>query len=203
MRIVAIVLALVLVASAALAGVGHNPVHKIAIHIKSHPTSCTENYPTFPDCVSIQHTYSGCGDIDVMPVFYDLIEFTAVEFGLTWWLDPSLSMVWTRCLGDAAVGTIVQSGDGTAITWGACQHSYSVAPGYGWLSVTGQEIMYPDHNPETLRCGVIDCQASPGPYFDYALQYSAGGICGILGDDPCMPVGVRQSTWGAIKVLVR
>lgn len=203
MRIIAIVLALVLVAGSALAGLGHNPVHKAAIHIKNHPTSCAVNYPTFANCVAIQHTYGGCGDVDVMPVFFDLSEFTSVDFGLTWWINPSLSMVWTRCLGAGAVGTISHSGDGTVITWGACQQAYSVAPGYGWLSVSGPEIIYPDRNPVTLRCGVTDCQPSPGPYFDSSSQYSAGGICGIVGDDPCTPVGTRHSTWGAIKAMLR
>jgi hypothetical protein len=202
MRYFAIVLAVTLVATAVEAGQNWN--NKIAVHVKSHPTSCAEGYPSFLDCTSIQTTWAGCGDADVMPVFYELIEFTSVEFGLSWWFDPTLSMVWTRCKGDAAAGTITHSGDGTVITWAACQVAYSVVPGYGWLTVSGPEIVSPDLNPVTRRCGVIDCQVSPGPYFDWSLGWYSAGICGPVGDDPCAPAdAVEPSTWGAIKALLR
>lgn len=201
MRALAIMLALLLAATAATAG--NNPSHKTAVHIKSHPTSCIENYPSFPSCSSIQSTYGGCGSVDVLPVFYELHEYTSVEFGLTWVFNPSLSMVWTRCKGDVGVGTISHSGDGTIVSWATCQHSYSVAPGYGWLTVGGPELIYASYNPTTGRCGVIDCQALPGPYFDWSSYYGAGGLCGTIGDDPCVPVGLEGSTWGAVKALIR
>jgi hypothetical protein len=200
-----VVVAVALVAASAYAGMGSNPSNKVALHVKSHPTSCAEGYPVFLDCLSIQTTYPGCGDVDVMPVFYDLVEFTAVEFGLAWLHDPSASMLWTRCKGDAAVGTIVHSGDGTMITWTACQVAYSIAPGFGWLTVGGPEFIRLDNYPVTHRCGVTDCQAPPGPYFDCS-GVSGAGVCGLVGDDPCRPVDPSETvptTWGAIKALVR
>ena len=51
---------------------GGNPAHKVAIHVKAHPTSCTKAYPVFTTCSSIVHTWAAQGDLDVMPVFYDL-----------------------------------------------------------------------------------------------------------------------------------
>jgi len=115
-----------------------------------------------------------------------------------------MSMVWTRCKGDAEVGTITHPGDGTVITWSACQTAYSVAPGYGWLTIPGVEMVRPVANPVTHRYGVTDCQASPGPYFDYSQSYRAAGIGGMIGDDPCAPYdAVEPTTWGAIKALVK
>jgi hypothetical protein len=203
MRALVIVIALVLAASAAFAGLGRNPLNKIAIHVKTHPTSCTDGYPSFPGCFSIQQTYGGCGEVDVMPVFYDLYEFKSVEFGLRLWNDPSLSIFWTRCKGDAAVGTISRSGDGTVITWTTCQRTYSVAPGYGWLTVNEREFVCPVPNPVTLKCGVTDCQSAPGPYFDWSEEYSCAGICGSVGDDPCRPDAADKTSWGAIKAIFR
>jgi hypothetical protein len=199
----AIVICVALVFIATAGSAGSNPLNKMAIHVKSHPTSCTEGYPSFGDCSSIQSTYAGCGDIDVIPVLFDLMEFTSVEFGLSWWHDPSLTMQWTRCEGDGAIGTITNSGDGTVVTWMTCQTAYSVAPGYGWLAVSGPAYVHPIPNPSTHACGVIDCSPPPGPYYDYPISVYGAGVCGMIGDDPCAPDASKPSTWGAIKALMR
>jgi hypothetical protein len=207
MRLFAIVLPAAMVVLAVLtataAYAGDNPGHMLAIHVKSHPTSCTEGYPSFPTCDAIQETYAGCGEVDIIPVFYDLVEFTGVEFGIIWSHFPSVSMVWTRCDGDASVGTIAHPGDGTVITWSTCQAGPSVAPGYGWLAISGAEYVCPAGNPVTGRYGVNDCSPTLGPDFDWSVGYSCAGTCGFVGDDPCRPVTARPSTWGAIKGIFK
>jgi hypothetical protein len=201
-KAIVIAVGLVFVASAALAG--QNALLKLAIHVKSHPTSCTQNYPLFTSCGQIEFTYAGCGDVDVMPVFFDAVAFTSVEFGLTWSNFPSATMLWTRCKGDAGVGDIAHPGDGTVITWATCQPAYSVAPGYGWIAITGPEFVCPTVNPVTHRYGMTDCAPSPGPYFDYPIGgVSCAGICGMSGDDACRPDAAEPSTWGAIKAMIK
>jgi hypothetical protein len=187
----------------AAASAGGNPQCRAAIHIKAHPTSCTEGYPSFPSCVAINTTYWGTGDVDIMPVFYDLVAFTSVEFGIEFWNYPSTSIAWTRCQGDAAVGTITHSGDGTVITWNTCQTVYSVAPGYGWMTIVGPEFICPTYNPVTHHLGMVDCSPSPGPYFDYTMVAPCGGLGGTWGDDPCYADAVQPTTWGAIKALLK
>jgi hypothetical protein len=198
---IAVAIALVLVGTGAFAGM--NTLNKVAVHVKSHPTSCTGNYPSFPSCTSIQYQYAGCGDIDVMPVFYDAVRFTGVEFSLSWSNNPLASMTWTRCQGDGSMGNIVHPGDGTVITWSTCQTAYSVAPGYGWITVSNPDEFCAWTSPMTHRCGMTDCSPSPGPYFDGSIVYSCGGVCGGLGRDPCAPDASEQTTWGAIKALIR
>jgi hypothetical protein len=199
--VVVVALALVLVATTAFAGM--NILHKLAVHVKSHPTSCTEGYPSFPSCVAIKDTYAGCGDVDVMPVFWDVVAFTEVEFGLRW-SHPSASMLWTRCAGDVAQGTISHPGDGTIIVWSTCQTPFSVAPGYGWILVSSPEYICPCPNPETGSFGMTDCSPAPGPYFDWPIWGGyCGGICGGIGDEACRPDAAEPSTWGAIKAMMK
>lgn len=196
-----LVIALVLVfAISATASAGHNVMNKIAIHTKSHPTSCTKSYPSFTNCTQIITTWPGCGDLDVMPIFFDLVEITVTEFGLDW-PDEWGTMSWVRCKGTIAVGGILYPGDGTAISWQTCQYAWSQAPGYGWLVAMGPGIVYPIPYFATGDIGVVDCAPSPGPYYDWPAGYYSAGICGYIGDDPCAPDATVPSTWGAIKTL--
>ena len=200
MKALAIAVGLALVATAALGG--SNPANKIAIHTKAHPTSCVTSYPGFSSCTDIEFVWTGVGDVDVMPVFFDLAAYTMTEFGLSW--PPAWGSIgWVRCRGDYAVGSIIYTGDGTAITWGACQQGWSAAPGYGWLTATGAGMVCPIPNPATGDYGVADCAASPGPHYDYPLVVSCAGISGMIGDDPCRWVNGGLSSWGAIKTIFK
>ena len=89
------------------------------------------------------YTWAAQGDLDVMPVFYDLASYSAIGFGLTWPAEWG-TMSWTRCKGDLAVGGISIRGDGTGITWTACQTNWGVALGAGWLVATGAGQRLPD-----------------------------------------------------------
>jgi hypothetical protein len=182
---------------------GANEGHKIGIHIRSHPTSCTLGYPSFATCSSITSTYPTCGDVDIMPVFFDLVEYLVVEVGLEW-PDEWGSMSWVRCKGDLSIGNIVNSGDGTAVGWSTCQQTWSVAPGFGWLTATSSGLVRAVTNPATGDYGVVDCSFDPEPLYDYPLfEPSAAGVCGATGDDPCNPKGGSESSWGQIKSMFR
>jgi hypothetical protein len=176
---------------------GDNPLIKLGLHTKAHPTSCTKNYPTFPTCASIITTTELC-EFDVMPVFFDLAEITVVEFGLTW-PEEWGTMSWVRCKGTIAVGGILNPGDGTAISWSTCQYVWSMAPGYGWLIATGPGMICPIPYYATGDYGVVDC-ISPVEY-DRPMCVFCAGACGATGDDPCLPTAVEPSTWGSIKSM--
>lgn len=171
---------------------GPNANHKLAIHVKSHPTSCAKDYPVFAECGEIVTTWRGCGDIDVMPVFYDLTEYTVVEFGLMWPAEW-YSMSWVRCEGTLAVGQIGLPGEGTAIAWSECQKSWAANPGFGWLIAPTPGLVYVVANPPTGEHGVVDCSYKPGPYYDYPIHTTHSGVCGLAGGDPCWPPPASES----------
>lgn len=200
-KVLVIAIALTFVATAALAG--GNPAHKAAIHCKAYPiTSCTKGWPSITTCSGIVYTWANLGDFEAMPVFYDLVQYSAIGFGLTWPAEWG-SMAWSRCKGDLAVGGIVYPGEGTGITWTACQTSWSVVMGYGWLTASSAGSVCPIPDPATGDIGVVDCAASPGPYLDYPMCISCAGIGGMLGDDPCRPTATQPSTWGEIKSMFK
>ncbi|MFZ1946399.1 MAG: FlgD immunoglobulin-like domain containing protein [bacterium] len=184
---IAVALALVvgLAAGPGLAGPGNNPLVKVAVHTKAHPTSCTKGYPAFTACTGISTTWNGAVDVDVMPVFYDLAEVLVVEFGMTWPVEW-YSMSWVRCKGDLAIGTIKYSGEGTAVSWTTCQNSWALAPGYGWLAAGSPGRVNVVANPSTGMYGVVDCQPSPGPFYNTPISVARAGVNGLTGDDPCV-----------------
>ncbi|HVP57821.1 MAG TPA: DUF11 domain-containing protein, partial [bacterium] len=184
-------------------GSGRNGQHKIVVHVKSHPTSCTKNYPTFTNCNQIQTTYPGVGDLDALPVFYDLTEYTVTEFGLRW---PSAwgSCSFVRCKGDLAIGGISNPGDGIAIAWTACQHTWAIVPGFAWLSAMGGGGISVCADPATGDVGVVDCQPEPGPYYDHPSALLRAGVGGVVGDNPCAgPARIEGTSWGAIKAMFK
>ena len=201
-KAIVIALALMLVSTVAFAGLGLNPTHKAAVHVKIHPTSCTKGYPVFAACTDIVTTWAPLGDLDVMPVFYDLTQAQVTEFGMTWPVEW-YSMSWIRCKGDLAIGTVKYSGEGTSIAWTTCQYAWALAPGYGWLAATGPGSVTVVPNPATGDYGVVDCQPSPGPYMDYPRCVIEAGIGGILGGEPCAPTATEPSTWGQIKSMFK
>jgi uncharacterized repeat protein (TIGR01451 family) len=179
-----------------------NSINKIAVHLKAHPTSCTKNYPAFANCGMMNTTYPGCGDVDAMPVFYDLAEITVVEFGLIWPAEWG-TCSFTRCKGTIAVGGIELPGDGIAVAWSQCQYDWAIAPGVAWFVAGGPGLVTPIANPATGDMGVVNCAPSPGPYYDYPMAIAAGGVCGEIGPDPCYPTKLQPATWGSIKAMFK
>ena len=122
--------------------------------------SCTKAYPTFASCEAISTTWANTGDFCAMPVFFDLVEYVAVGFGIDWPADWGTGS-WVRCKGDLAVGGITNPGEGTGITWTACQNTWSVAPGYIWLAASGAGMVELVADPATGDLGVVDCAPEP------------------------------------------
>jgi uncharacterized repeat protein (TIGR01451 family) len=182
-------------------GSQRNQSHKIAIHVVAHPVAC-KAIPAFTSCDKITTTFAGTGDIDAIPVIYDLFEYSVVEFGLVWPAEWG-TCEFIRCKGDIAVGGITHPGEGVAIAWTACQYTWAVAPGIAWLKATGPGLVSPCFNPATGDMGVVNCAPSPGPYYDYPQGIAQGGIGGIPGDDPCFPTRLQPTTWGAIKAMFK
>jgi hypothetical protein len=176
---------------------GPNFNAKIALHVKAHGTTCASGFPVVNSCDDMITTYPGLGDMDVIPVYYDVMEYTAVRFALNWPAEWG-TMSWVRCRGDAAEGTIQNPDDYTHITWTACQQHWSEAPGYGWVHATSRWCLYPHH------ATIVDCGHWYGyPVTDYACP-AASCVGGWIGDDPCVNLSATEpTTWGAIKALVK
>jgi hypothetical protein len=162
---------------------GANFEHKVAIHVVPHGLSC-KSLPTFTECSQITTTYSGTGDIDVVPVFFNLTEYKLVEFALTWPAEWG-TCEYVTCTPTLDVGHISDPGDGIASAWTSCQTGWSVCHGYGWINATGAGNISVLPNPATGDYGVVDCAPEPGPYYDRPDTVFAAGVGGTSGDAPC------------------
>ncbi len=185
--------------STALAG--SNLYYKAALHVLPHESrTCTAAWPVITACAGITTAHPGCGDFDVFPVFFDLVEVGRIEYGLTWpaqWGD----CVFTPCAGDNVVGGIVSPGDGIAHEWDRCFQAEIVIPGYAWFSptVTPGQITLAT-NPLTGFLGATDCDGVR----DFAIGLAASGVCGIPGEDPCAcGCASEPRTWSGIKSMFR
>ena len=163
---------------------GPNANHKIAVHVASHGVSC-KSLPTFTDCSEIVTTYAGTGDIDVIPVFYDLAGVTVLEYGLTWPAEWG-TCAYTQCWGELTVGTIVYPGDGIATTTPLCDYSWSISAGVGWLAATGPGDVSIVPDPPTEDMGAVDCNPNERlRVHDWPACTFPARVGGGSGDDPC------------------
>jgi hypothetical protein len=177
---------------------GDNPDFKAAIHVLPHEERyCNINFPEISACAEIVYTYEGCGDIDFFPVFFNLTEYKAVEYGVIW--PGSYSCSYTSC-SYATMFTIVWPGDGVSHSWdGYCQPGPVAIPGWGWIyeTVAGQICLV--GMPATRSIAVCDCDEPCR--IDYPDTTYCAGICGAEGEDPCGQVGCDPTTWGSIKAM--
>jgi len=198
MRILAIALIMVLgIAIALFAGVNENG--KVAIHVLDHSgkRSCTNQFPVIAGCEDIITTNAGT-NVDFFPVFFDLAEYTGVEYGVTW---SGPSCAFTSCA-DFAIGGIVNSGDGISQTWSDCHDEAVAIPGFGWIYSYGMICIVP--HPKYGGPNVTDC--STPKIIDSLETVSLGcaGTNGFEGDDPCtLKVSTNPTTWGQIKGMFR
>jgi hypothetical protein len=211
-KVLLIVVALTFVLTAA-AFAGGNATHKVAIHVNAYPITC-KGMPVFTACTQIVTTYPLGGNIEVIPVFYDLAGFKLNELGMSWPEATWGSASWTKCKGDVAVGMITNSAvpevpsqtiaqtNGTAIAWSTCQSASAFsAPGFAWLFAADPGLICPVPNPVTRMMGVTDCSANA--LYDAPQCVSCAGVLGHVGDDPCRPTAVESSTWGEIKSIFK
>jgi uncharacterized repeat protein (TIGR01451 family) len=157
------------------------PLGKVAIHVVADGTSC-KSLPSFDYCASINTTYIGTGDVDIIPVFFDLVNYSAVEFGLSWPPDWG-TCSFVPCGTGTVLGSICNPGDGIVMVWPTCQNGYSVPVGYGWLTARSSGRVDLIDSPWSLghRIGFTDCGQT---FYPPVVTFSAG-IGWIEGDEPC------------------
>jgi hypothetical protein len=192
---------ILLIAFAVSAVAGSNLYYKVALHVvSSTERTCESGRPDIHDCDGINTTYQGCGEFDVFPVFFDLVEVRRIEYALIWPVEWG-TCAFTACAGDNVIGDIVSAGDGIAHEWTGCRQAQILIPGYARFSAsTSPGIVALGTNPTTGFLGVTDCQGNS----DLAIGVSAAGVCGIPGEDPCdCGCDSGQRTWGAIKSMFR
>jgi len=179
-----------------------NADHKLAIHVKPHGTTC-DAMPGFTACGDIVTTLNGCGDIDFIPVFFDLNEVTGIEFALTWPAEWG-SCAFTACYYDTRAGGITNPGDYVSLGWSTCQRTWSIAPGYGWLAPSGPGLINPLPGGPNHSMGVWNCEQGLGlPWRDSPSVVYRAGVCGEIGDTPSGTMSTKPTTWGAIKAMFK
>jgi len=170
---------------------------KVALHVERHRNMSCSGLPGIETCDAINHTYSGCDDIDVFPVFYDIYGITGAMVGLTW-PDSWGSCAFTPCGFDFLISDIVHPGDSFAGTWTACQYIRSAVVGFGWLAPSSGGRICPIADPSGFM-GVTDCEFVQ---FEPVAVFCAGA-CGTDGDNPCGGGVSEEKTWGSIKSMYR
>jgi hypothetical protein len=191
-RITVIAACLVLVlAGVALAG--NNPLVKVAVHVKDHNSKqACGALPAIGACEDINTTYAQ-HSFDAFPVFFDLVEYQGVEYGMCW-PDWTYSAAWNQCA-DLVIGEIVWPGDGISQTWTSCRNEAIMITGWAWLYADGPGLVTVCNHPVTGEIQVLDChEAINAPVANYPA-----GVFGAEGEDPCQPVMIQPTTWGAIK----
>jgi len=190
MRVLVIALALTLALSA-MAFAGANPDAKVAVHVRPHnaKAGCTVAIAGCADIVTTEASYN----FDAFPVFFDLAEYKAVEYGLCWptW---TYSAGFTNCA-EFVIGEILWPGDGASHTWAACQPGPVMTPSFVWLYADGPGMVCACPHPVSGLVTVLDCS----DLYDDPICNFCAGVYGLVGDDPCEPTGTETSSWGEIK----
>ena len=156
---------------------GRNPSVKAAVHVLPHASrNCTKMFPSVGDCESIAYTEPS-PNVDVFPVFFDLVEYQRLDYGLTW---PGMnSCVFTSC-SDLTEGGIVWPGDGVSHAWETCQPGPIAMPGWGWIWDYGMVCIIA--HPQAGGPNIGDCQ----PANDIPILTFCAGIGGSTGEYPCV-----------------
>ena len=176
---------------------GQSPNAKVAVHVMSHEArrTCSKNMPTISDCEDIVTTYSGCDDVDFFVVFYDLEEYTAFNYTVSWPTAWS-SCSFTSC-SDFVIGGIGSPGDSIAQAWTDCDSSSACIAGFGWIGdieTSGHITIGPFPG---ANIDIVDCNFEA----DTTTVACRAGVCGATGDDPCAGDGGREGggTEGGIR----
>jgi hypothetical protein len=201
-RLLLLVLYCVLIAAGS-AFAGANTDAKVAVHVLPYDChrACSRNFPVLEDECDIIATIKDCGDIDFFPVFFDLVEYQGVEYGVEW--PGSYSCVFTVCC-YTHIGEIVWPGDGTSQCWQSCMAGPIAIPGWGWITVDapGEVCVV----PHPLSGGIIVADCDPRwPQLDQVTTTYCAGVCQADGQHPCKAAGqpIAATTWGSIKHMFR
>ncbi len=200
MKKVIVISLCVVLAACTVAFAGANlGVAKGAIHVRAHnaKAGCTTGLTTCSDIVLIEPS----SDIDAFPVFYDLVEYQGIEYGITWpaW---AYSAGFVSC-SDLAIGEIHWSGQGASHAWTTCQHGIA-APDYLWLYADGPGTICLTGHPQHGSAFIVDC----GEQADVLIGWGCAGVFGGASDpasgDACGELpspATIPGTWGQIKSL--
>lgn len=189
---------------------GQNAGFKVALHVMKHGSrTCTRSFPVLTSCRDIVTTYTpesyppmpNTDDIDVFPIFFNLAQVRALQYGLTWPLDWC-SGAYQACA-DLSVGAIQWPGDGVVSSWNTCRVTPLIIAGFCWLCPTTLgivELVSFPWDPDPRPVAVCDCQ-DPAQT-DYPVAVYRVGV-GVPGDNPCEPMENKPSTWGQIKATFK
>jgi len=199
MRLAITVMVIALVASMACSCfAGNNPLAKVAVHVRAHNSKlgCTVSpaIETCLDIVTTEPTYN----VDAFPIFYELTEFKALEYGLNWPAEWGTG-TFTSC-SDLTIDGIVNPGDGVAHSWFVCQGTVS-APGFLWLYASAPGNICVVNNPNSVDgpgIYIVDCSQG----VDNPMSNFCAGAYGSDGEDPCQDA-TDPTTWSAIKQIFR
>jgi hypothetical protein len=193
-KVLVVAVALVFVLSALAFG-GANPTAKTAIHVRPHSAKagCVLT-PAIVTCADIVTSEPGLS-VDAFTIHFSLTAHLGTSYGVCWPVAWGAA-AFNNC-SDLVVGAIINSGDGAAHTWTACDYSGVAVSSYLWLYAYGGMIC-PCMHPETGMNEVLDCWQGKDSPICYFCAYAGGPG---LGDDPCSPTATKQSTWGGIKAI--
>ena len=193
-KVLVAAVALTLVLSA-VAFAGNNTAAKVAVHVRAHNAKLACNVGIIEGCADIVTTEPGFS-VDAFPIFYDLVEYKGVEYGLCWptW---TYSAAFSNC-SDLVIGSVINPGDGASHTWFDCQVAVAV-PSFVWLYADAPGQICPCPHPVSGVINVLDCADG----LDDPCGIFCAGVYGAVGDDPCDggASATEGSTWGGIKAI--
>jgi hypothetical protein len=189
--------------------IGVNSEAKVALHILPRVDSrtCSSDFPVIEDAGDILTTCAGT-DVHFFPVFYDLVEYMGMEYGIIW--HGSHSCLFRSC-SDLTIGTIrYPSGtvspedqtDWVAHAWTNCQAGPVAIPGFGWITETEPGMICMVAATGTGHLWVMDCRPELKGVNEPVCNFCAG-IGGVLGDDLSGPASTENTSWGKIKHMFR
>ena len=203
-KVLLIAVSLIVIGStAASAGTVANQNVKFALHIEPHTTrSCSKAMPAITSRDDLHRVHDMYEDIDVFFVVFDFDSVTGVQFGLTW--PEAWGSAATTYCADFAIGTIVNPGDGMAVTWGDCNLLGS-KPSFwpvtwSWILPNSDGEIEIGDNPSTSALTTSSCafiEAEPDSIFNAGINVDP------YEGPPGGSVGIQPTSWGAIKAMFK
>lgn len=203
LRTLLVVAILAIAFASAYGGTVANEDLKFALHIEQHATrSCTEGMPSMGTRDDLHRVHDTYEDIDVFFVVFGFDSIAGVQYGLVW--PEAWGSATTTYCSDFAIGSIVNPGDGMAMTWVSCQiggavpafwpvsWSYMVPTSEGEIKIsdnrtasalTAFSCLFVESEPESVFYAGINVDPYEGP--------------------PGGEVAIEPKTWGQVKAMFR
>jgi hypothetical protein len=204
LRMLLVVIGLLAIAFAsAHGGTAANQSIKFALHIEQHATrSCTKGMPSIATRDDLHRVHDTYEDIDVFFVVFGFDSTTGAQYGLVW--PEAWGSAATSHCGEFGIGSIVNPGDGLAITWSGCQLGGAVPAfwpvAWSWLLPTSDGEIEICDNPTTSKLTASSCsfvETEPESVF-----YAGINVDPYEGP-PGGRVAIQATSWGQIKAMFR